>query len=482
MPVRKEKQERGRACTTLICASAALVLAPAAMAETLPEAIALAYQTNPTLVGARTQLQATDETLVQAQEGYRPTATVSGGSTEQDITSSRYSNHQTVTLSVAQPVFTGGRVGSRVSAAQADILSGREELRRIEGTTLQAVIQAYVDVRRDQQTVAVRQDNVAVLEHELEEAQARFQGGAITRTDVAQSQAGLSAARIQLAQAEGQLAVSKASYAAVVGKPPGELAPEPPLPSLPETLDEAFRAAEVRSPVIRAANYAEQASHARVAEARAERMPSASLNASVGYEPIDTLIPRSPYIRNFTAGASVSVPLYQGGVLNSRIRQAKDRNNADQIAIEAARRAVLQNLAQGWSQVLTARRTIAESQTQVQAAEIAFEGAQAEQRVGARTTLEVLTAQQNLEAAKLALINARRDLYAAQSAVLDDLGQLEVSALAPSTPRYDPQRKLDQVSPVGWATPWTILPKALDQTVLPLMDNPRPERLTNNSK
>jgi outer membrane protein len=337
----------GRAPKGLIVmlAAAGLIACPA-RAETLADAVALAYRTNPTLGGARAQLRVSDEALVQAEEGYRPTATLSGGTTHQDMTSERYFNYQTATLSVSQPVFTGGRVGSRITAAQGDLLSGREELRRIEEQVLQSVIQAYVDVRRDEQAVTVRRDNVAILEHEVEESKARFAGGAITRTDVAQSQAGLAAARVELAQAQGQLRVSQTTYAAVVGAPPGTLEVEPPLAGVPSDLTPALNAAEANNPSLIAAKYAEQASRARVAEARAERVPQANVTASLGYEPIDATFPHSPYIRNFTVGVTASVPLYEGGALNSRIRQALDRNNADLIAIEGARRTAFQNLSQ----------------------------------------------------------------------------------------------------------------------------------------
>ena len=468
----------GRGIVSIVVAASLSCVFSAAHAETLADAVAQAYRTNPTLAGARAQLRVSDETLVQAQEEYRPTATVSGGATHQDITSERYFSYQTATVSVSQPVFTGGRVGSRITAAQADLLSGREELQRVESTVLLNVIQAYVDVRRDQQAIVVRQDNVRTLEQEVEESRARFAGGAITRTDVAQSQAGLSAARVQLAQAEGQLTVSQAAYAAVVGQPPQDLAAEPPLNGVPANLNQALEAGEASNPSLRGAKYAEQASHARVAEARAERLPSASITASLGYEPIDALVPRSPYIRNFTAGASVSMPLYQGGSLNSRIRQALDRNNADEIAIEGARRTMIHDLAQAWSQMLVAQREIAEDHEQIEAAKIAFEGAQEEQRVGARTTLEVLTAQQNLAAAELSLITAGHDLYTAQAAILSLTGALKVDALAPAAPRYDPQKNLDRVSPRLWITPWTVIPEALDKGVSPVLDIPKPAKIT----
>ena len=158
-----------------------------------------------------------------------------------------------VGLSLSQPIWNGGRTASQVSAAEADILSGRENLRRVESQVMGQVIQAYVDVRRDQESVQIRQQNVDVLKKQLEESKARYEVGEITRTDVAQSESRLAAAQALLTSTIANLAVSRANYAAAVGQNPGELAPEPSLAFLlPKTAEDAFNIAEQLSPFLRA--------------------------------------------------------------------------------------------------------------------------------------------------------------------------------------------------------------------------------------
>src|SRR5262249_39238359 len=186
--------------------------------------------------------------------------------------------------SLAPPTWAGGRTAAAVSAAEADILSGREGLRRVESQVILTVIQSYVDVQRDQEAVRIRQENVGVLQRQLEESKARFDVGEITRTDVAQSQSRLAAAQALLQSAQAQLAVSRSNYASVVGQNPGELADVPSLAYLlPANADDAFSVAEKFNPALRSQEFAEQASRARVAAARAERMPNLSLRGSLGF-------------------------------------------------------------------------------------------------------------------------------------------------------------------------------------------------------
>jgi outer membrane protein len=450
----------------LLGAAIALTLQPAAArADSLAEALALAYQTNPTLQTQRAQQRVLDETYVQARAGFRPTASVSGDISYQDV-AGRETDSTGVALSATQPLFTGGRVSANVTAAQGDILSGRESLRQVEATVLQSVVQAYVDVRRDEQLLNIRQQNLDVLLRQVEESQARFDVGEITRTDVAQAEASLAGARAQLASARGQLANSRAVYAAVVGQNPTALEPEPPLPGLPATVEEAFSRAELANPSLRAAQYAEQASRARVAAARAERLPTVGLRASLGYSgPVSDFDP-GDHNRAITASATFSQPLFAGGAINSRVRQAIERNNADRIEVEGARRDLLRNLSQAWNTLQTARANITANETGVRAARIAFEGTIEERRVGLRTTLEVLTAQQNLRDAELALINARRDEYVASAQVLNVMGLLEARNIAPGAPIYDPEKSFNRVKFSGFV-PWEPIVSIVDSLAAP---------------
>ncbi len=475
---------RGRLLTAAFSASLAALAGTAAVAETLADAIAMAYQSNPTLQAQRATQRALDESYVQARSGWRPTLNASfqatysetrrpaatraapidtNGDGIPDIITPGITetNNSRAGLTFNQPIWTGGRTGAAVSAAHADILQGRENLRRIEGNILLSVVQAYVDVRRDQEAVRIRTENVTVLERQLDESQARFDVGEITRTDVAQSQARLAAARALYQTAVAQLAISRATYASVVGQNPGELAPEPSLGYLlPADPAAAFDVAEEFNPTLRGQRYAAEASRARLAGARAERLPT--IGAQVTYAFTGPAIPEPPndplqsnlYARGVTASVIGSVPLFSGGLVSSRVRQSIERNNADRINIETQRRSVLQGVTQFWNTLISSRANIVSSQEQVSAARIAAEGTRQEQQVGLRTTIDVLNAEQELRAAELSQVFSRRDEYVAAANLLAVMGRLEARNLIPTVPQYDPKRHFRKLRLTwGWV-PW----------------------------
>lgn len=447
----------------------------AAQAETLTDAIALAYQTNPTLQQQRATQRATDESVVQAKTAFRPTASVTMDVTETQSDPKGGTSVDTsgsgASLSISQPLYTGGKASANLSAAQADVMSARESLRNVEQNVLLGVIQAYVDVRRDQERLRISQENVNVLSRQLEESQARFDVGEITRTDVAQSQARLAAAQATLTSAQAQLAISRAAYAAVVGQNPTDLVEEPSLASLlPATVELAFDAAENGNPQVQAARFSERAATARVASARASRRPTISARASLGYDASEANgvgDQFKDYDRAVTGAITATVPLFTGGLTSSQIRAAIERENAAHIAVEGAKRTALQSVSNAWSSLLASRSNLVSNEEQVRAAKIAFEGVRQEQQVGLRTTLDVLNAQQELRSAELALVNARRDEYVAAATVLQAMGALNVASLAPDVARYDPATSYDRVNrALGWV-PWEPAVQVIDKVGAP---------------
>jgi type I secretion outer membrane protein, TolC family len=465
---------RGRLLAAIFSAGlGCAVVANPASAETLAEAIAMAYENNPTLQAQRAAQRALDESYVQARTGWRPTLSLSAGAGWAEDRSPRAiinpvlrdtiqeSNSARAAVTFSQPLWTGGRVAASVSAAHAEVLAGRENLRRIEAQILGQVLQAYADVRRDQAALAIRQENVKVLTRQLEESQARFDVGEVTRTDVAQSQARLAQAQALLQQAEAQLAISRANYGEIVGQNPGELAPEPSLAYLlPSDPDQAFAVAEENNPQLRAQQFTEQASRARVAGARAERLPNVTAQATMSFngpavpEPPNDPFERGLFNRESTASVNVTVPLFSGGLISSRVRQAVERNNYDRLSTEIVRRDVLQGITAAWSQLIAARANIASSEEQVKAARIAAEGTRQEQQVGLRTTIDVLNAEQELRQAELNQVTARRDEFVASATVLSQMGRLEAKNLTPSAPLYDPSRNFRKLRITwGWV-PW----------------------------
>lgn len=457
----------GVAVATVLAAVLPGVMAESARAETLADAIAMAYRSNPTLQASRADQRVLDETYVQARAGFRPTASVSGTASYSDTRTGQSSpshiesNSGGATLTLTQPIFNGGRTAAAVQSAEATVAAGRESLRSTEASVLQSVVQAYTDVRRDQQIVAIRQNNLTVLANQLEETKAKFEVGQITRTDVAQAEAQLASARALLSTSQAQLQISRANYTAVVGQNPGELAPEPPVPGLPPTVDQAFDTAEAESPVLRRARSTEQASRARVAQARAANRPTVALQGTLGYAGRIAPFDPSDYNRAVTAEAVITQPLFTGGLNASNIRSALEQNNADRISIEGARRQVVQAVSQAWNVMASSRANVISDQEQVRAARVAFEGAQEEYRVGLRTTLDVLIAQQSLRDAELALVQAQHDAYVAESGLLSAMGRLEARYLVAGVDLYDPATSFNRVKQNG-ATPWDGLVERLD--------------------
>jgi len=496
------KSLRGRLLAAIFCVGAAGAYAAPAGAETLADAIALAYDTNPNLQAQRATQRALDENYVQARSGFRPQLSLQSAAIFDEFRTPRAArqvgidtngdgipdtfapvkgdgiqraNSGNIGLNFSQPIWTGGRVAAAVSAAQGDILSGRETLRRVESQVMLQVIQAFVDVRRDQEGVRIRQSNVNVLEEQLKESKARFDVGEITRTDVAQAESRLAQARALLSSATAQLGISRASYAAVVGQNPGDLQPEPSLAYLlPTNPDDAFMVAEKFSPLLRAQVYAEAASRARVAAARAERMPSVSLRASYGFGgPVDPLN-TGLYSREVTGQAVVTVPIFTGGLTSSRIRQQVERNNADRINIETQRRSVLQTVTQAWNQLVASRANIDSTEEAVRAAKIAAEGTREEQRVGLRTTLDTLNAEQELSNDELSATAAKHDEYLAAATVLSAMGRLEAKDLIPAVTQYDPKRNFRKLRfALGWV-PWEEPIAVVDHAVaVPPIPDPK---------
>ena len=461
---------------------AGLFAAPVS-AESLRDAIALAYRTNPTIQAQRALQRSLDETVVQARAGLRPelnaTATASysrsdvqgtgldlDGDGVPDITTGGVteSDSGSVSISLSQTLYSGGRVARNISAAEAGVLEGRENLRDTEQQLVVAVVQAYVDVLRDLEILRVRQENLQVLRRQLEESNARFEVGEITRTDVAQSEARLAQSEADLASAQAQLSTSRAAYAAVVGQAPSDLGAPGPLAGLPADFDAALDVALQRNPGFLAATYNLRQAEANVAVARSAYRPTAGLTASYGGS--DQLEDFDPgRSTRFSAGATVRVPLFTGGLNRSRVAQALEQANAAQAQVAAERRSVLQSVSSAYANLISSRAGVTANEEGVRAARVAAEGVRQEQQVGLRTTLDVLNAELELRAAEINLAIARRNDYVAQAQLLAAMGVLEAASLA-EVETYDPTSNYERVRNRG-GLPWDFVVETLDRVAAP---------------
>jgi outer membrane protein len=276
-------------------------------------------------------------------------------------------------VSVSQILSTGGRTAAQLSASEADVLSGRERLREVENFILFEVVDSYVSVRRDSRIVAIQERSVGSYERQVQQAQARERGGDLTRVDIAQAQAQLLIIRTSLAQARASLEQSRARFAAVVGRNPGVLEPEPALPGLPTSIDTAYQIAEKESPTLWQAILNERAGRSRVAAARAERNPTIATEGRYGYN-----APASYNVRDMGRALSgvvtVTVPLINQGVVGSQIRAAIANQQSLSFLIEDTRRSVDSALLNAWNQSITSQDQVTNGQAAVEANVLAYLG------------------------------------------------------------------------------------------------------------
>lgn len=463
----------------VLAASALAFMATPSGAETLADAIALAYRSNPMLESSRYDLRAADEGLVQARAQLRPSAeldvtgtyarTVEGRATQRSNpfgpeAYDRNSNDAQVVLT--QPIYTGGRATAARDSAIANIRSGRETVRGTEGDLILSVITAYVDVRRYQAALGVWQASVDDLEKLTKEIEARKVAGEVTLTDVAQASAQLSIARQQVVATRQALEAARADYAALVGHDPGQLVEEPALPDLPHRVEDAFGLAERQNPELQRALFTEEASRADIVAARAEGRPTLALRGTAGLTGEAV-----PYVlhdqdQSYTGSVVLTVPLTAGGAVASQIRQAKDRNGSDRFKIEAERRTVDRAVSYAWNQMVTADAQVDLQDEQRRFAETQLDGMINEYRVGLRSTFDVLYAQQQLRDAEVALLGSQRDRYVGQATLLRQTGLLEARAILTGVQLHDPARHLRDIEHRN-AVPWDVLLAALDKAAAP---------------
>jgi outer membrane protein len=441
---------RGPALRALLLACVLAGLAPdGAAAQTLREALAMAYANNPTLQAARARLRATDENVPQALSGWRPIVTVQGqlGYADGTQTSARNNagirtrtdverNPLSGSATFSQPIYRGGRTVAATRRAENQVLAERANLLATEQTVLFESITAYANVIRDQEVLRLTQNNVRVLERQLQAARDRFRVGEITRTDVAQAEARLERARSERARADGDLQVSRAVFARLIGEAPRALVPPPPIRPIVTNADEAARLAESNNPTVLRARFDEQAAIANIDVIFGELLPTASIQGST-FRNDDSSIRDTRSTGSQVLGV-VSVPLYQGGQEHARVRQAKQEAQRARDAFNEARRQSVENARRAWETLQSARAELDARVAQIRANEIALDGVQREALVGSRTTLDVLNAEQELLDSRTAAVRATREYLIASYGLAASAGRLTARDLALPVQLYDP--------------------------------------------
>ena len=414
--------------------------APARAAESLDEAMISAYSNNPTLNAQRANLRATDEAVPQALSAFRPTMSGRAAENRNFNANGTTTGASSVTVSVSQDIFTGFRNVDAVKSAETAVLSGRETLRNVEQTTLLNTVTAFMNLVQAQATLNLRNQNIQFLTQQVQAAQERLNVGTGTRTDVASANASLAAAQTQYYQAVSALNTAIAVYEQVVGHKPTSLGMARSVDNLlPKTLAEALTVGFAQHPSIKGAEYAVDTADFAVKSAEGQLIPSVNLSGSV------TRSLNSSRATSGTIGASMTIPIWSGGIQSSRVRAAKETLGQRRIELDAAREAVRQSVTSAWGALDAARASIRAADAQVAAQQLVLQGFMEQLRVGQATTLDVLNAQTTLLNAQVAQVTGQRDRVVAAYTLLGAVGLLSADYLGLRVDRYDPTQHYELV-------------------------------------
>jgi outer membrane protein len=461
--------------------AASLSFAGMARASNLADAIALAYRTNPALLASRAELRALDERYIQSRDALGPTASASvqhsvdtaqidqpGTSFTPPSTVHERATNTTLQLGVSQPLFSNGQISTAIIAAAADVQVGRQTLRQQETTVISQVVTAYADVLLAENLVRIAQQDIFILGQQVDETDAKVKLMAQTLTDRAQARSRLIASQLRLAQLRSSLTGARARYRAVVGEEPGALDPLPDLPGLAPTLQGALDAAARGNPQLLGTVYTEVASRARIAQAKATDGVQVGLSLNLNHQPI------APYLKDQEArsvifSVGVSRPLFTSGLHQSKVRQAQEINSRDALKASDGRRQVASVIVQQWEDLAARRQILLGLKAQLAEEQIAFEGTRLEQRIGLRTTLDVLNAEQEYQSIKTSLAQTYHDEYLSRVGLVATSGLLEVQFLLPDEPLYQPEKTLYERQFANRMMPWQGLVESLDALGAPRM-------------
>ena len=417
-----------------------------ASAQTLRESLVKAYLKSPQLRAERAALRALDEGVSQANATWRPTITATGSYSFVESNSNTYAKPLNKvksdtepmqgSVSINQGLFQGFSGVHGVSQAKAQVHAGREGLRLVEQQVLFQTVSSYMDVLQAQSVVRLNEKNMQVLKKYRQAANVRFQVGESTRTNVAQAESRLATARAQLAGASAQLVQARSAFQRMTGELPKALSSPKINLLLPLDREEALKIAYRLSPVLAIARHTERSSHYAVRKSKGALLPSVALSGSYSRGKRLTSLYKNEVS---TVAATVSVPIFQGGVAYSKVRQAQEFNNRDKMLVYQAMRETREAVLVAWENLYSARARVAAAREAVRASSIALKGVREEEKVGARTFLDVLDAERESLDAQVSLVGSQRDESVAAYSLIMAMGGLSPAALKLPVDDYDAQ-------------------------------------------
>lgn len=414
----------------VLAAVIALGAGQAARAETLADALTHAYAHSGLLDQNRALLRAADEDVAQAVAATMPVVNWAANASIQNPRAPGADLIQaTASISAALTIYDAGAGQLAIEAQKELVLGTRQSLINIEQQVLLNAVQAYMNVRRASEFMALRQSNVRLITQEFRAAKERFDVGEVTRTDVSLAEARLAAARSLLASEQGNLARSQAEFKAAVGRKPNRLATVNPAP-VSRSLANAIAFAHRNHPSMLEVQHSVSAAELSIRRGQAALSPTVSVNGEWGFDQDGNIGQR--------VGITASGPISSGGRISSQIRQLMARRDASRAGLHITKHNIEQQVANAYSYLEVARAARQAADQQIRAATVAFRGVREEATLGTRTTLDVLNAEQELLSARANAISAQADEVTASYSLLASMGLLTAEHLNLPVQQYDP--------------------------------------------
>lgn len=444
-------------------------------AQSFSEATAKAVSSSQNVRAARLRAEAISEQKVQALNLRRPNVQLEANASENingqwlgiyglNEMSWRKNYPKSITLSASQPLFLGGRVQAALREGELRYAQSIARVRALELVAVRNTIEAYANLLRDYATLVIRVEGVANFQEQLRGALVMQTNGLIGLTDVSQVQTRLAAAQGQEAYARARFMGDWASFTRLIGETPTGLTEDSLNITLPESQEEAVSLAIKNSHEIKIARFNEDIARASARVTETEQSPRISINTSTSTY-FDSQATGSRIIDN-QISARLIIPIWSGGQNQSRIRAALGEVNAARLDALDLEQQLTEQVAIIWENIIAARANVTAAEAQVAASEIALKGAVLEQRIGTRTTLEVLNQQQEVLEAKVNLASARRELLVSSASLMLSIGIDPTGTITDET-QFDPWRSRRNVFqekvgiPMNWEAPLVTLHDAL---------------------
>jgi len=405
-------------------------LIQSASAESLTNALARAYTKNPAITSALLSVKIATEDIVMRKAGTRPTVGLNATTQLTAISSpgtTANSAKTTLNLSYNHRLFDNLKTPAQIDQARALADVASSGLRNTEQNVLLSAATAYMDVVRDTNLASLRAENVKFLRAQVSSAKNRLSIGEGTKIDVAQAEARLAQAVAAYKSGVNSLRTAQASYVRWMGAKPSGLNTNFKFgKSLPRTLDDALSSAKRNHPAIQSARAQVEAAKYGTDAALRAFGPTFDLIGSI------CALECGVGSQNGTTGSvrlQLSIPIYQGGTLGASARKANLSHVKAELDARSTQNQIEESVISAWSGLQSSTAMIESANASVKASQIALDGVIEEQKVGQRTTLDVLNARAELTSAKEGLYTARRNRVVAAFSLVAASGRLDAATL-----------------------------------------------------